>query len=142
MAVGRTTQKKAPESEYVRGNGAHIFVIDDEIENVSMFERMLKKQGYKVTTKTDSREALEIFRANPDRFDLVITDQTMPHMTGKQLARKLTDIRPQLPVILISGLIEELSPDQLKEFGIRLQIKKPVTKAELYRAVQQALQKP
>ena len=85
------------------------------------------------------REALEAFRAQPEVFDLVITDMTMPDLTGKDLARELIAIRPEISVILCSGLSLVLDDGQIKEWGIRTLIRKPILKKDLARAVRGVL---
>jgi PAS domain S-box-containing protein len=80
-----------------------ILLVDDESELVCVTDRMLTQLGYKVMTRTDPRAALQLFRTAPDQFDLIITDQAMPHMNGTELARELTRIRPDIPIILCTG---------------------------------------
>jgi two-component system, cell cycle sensor histidine kinase and response regulator CckA len=91
-----------------------------------MAEKMLKKQGYKVVSKTSSIDALEIFQKNPDKFDLVITDMTMPVITGDRLARTILEIRRDIPIILCTGYSEHISEVQAKKIGIREFIMKPL----------------
>ena len=86
-----------------------ILLIDDESAIVNMQSRQLTKLGYSVTTRTSGIEALELFRNKPDAFDLVITDMTMPRMTGDKLAIELIKIRPDIPVILCSGYSRKIS---------------------------------
>ncbi|MBW1796685.1 MAG: response regulator, partial [Deltaproteobacteria bacterium] len=100
-----------------RGNERILFV-DDEEPLVRMGQQMLERLGYHVTARTSSVEALEAFRAQPDRFDLVITDQTMPNMTGVELAKELMRIRPDIPIILITGFSEIVPPEKAKKMGI------------------------
>jgi len=80
-----------------------ILLVDDEEDLVFGTERMLAQFGYTVISRTDPREALKLFRSAPEKFDLIITDQAMPHMNGTELARELTRIRPDIPVILCTG---------------------------------------
>ena len=84
-------------------------------------------------------EALASYTKDPDKFDLVITDMTMPEMTGTDLARELLIIRPELPIILCTGFSEAINEAQEKSFGIRDYIKKPVDKLTLARAIRKAL---
>ncbi len=88
-----------------------ILLVDDETELVFGTDRMLTQLGYKVMTRTDPRAALQLFRTAPDQFDLIITDQAMPHMNGTELARELTRIRPDIPVILCTGYDSIYSSD-------------------------------
>lgn len=108
-----------------------ILLVDDEKAVVDFSKIMLKSLGYRVAGFTDSRQALEVFEKVSDDFDLMITDLTMPHMTGEELARKVLEIRPDMPVILCTGYSDVLSPDQAKKIGIREYIKKPILKRDL-----------
>jgi PAS domain S-box-containing protein len=108
-----------------QGSG-HILVIDDEDMLVEMSKSMLASLGYEVTTAPGSLEALEIFRAQPDTFALVLTDQTMPHMDGLQLARELRHIRPDIPIILCTGFSEKVSPEAVAAARIDALLLKPV----------------
>ncbi|MCP4625571.1 MAG: response regulator [bacterium] len=84
----------------------HILFIDDEKSLVDLGFQILKRLGYAVTTRTSSVEALELFMAQPDKFELIITDMTMPNMTGDELAARLMQIRADIPVILCTGYSE------------------------------------
>jgi CheY-like chemotaxis protein len=121
-----------------RGNERILFV-DDEPVIAELGVNMLETLGYTVTAKTSSTEALGSFRADPDRFDLVITDMTMPNMTGDQLARSIWDIRPGVPVILCTGYNEMMSEDKALAMGICKFILKPIEKDELALAIRSAL---
>ena len=87
----------------------------------------------------DSLKALEAFKDQPDAFDIVITDMAMPDMTGDRLARRLTAIRPEIPIIICTGFSERISNDQAKVIGIKGVLKKPVLKAEMAQVVRQVL---
>ncbi|MHC4455620.1 MAG: response regulator [Planctomycetota bacterium] len=100
---------------------------------------MLELLGYKVVTRTSSLEALELFRTKPDDFDLVLTDMTMPNMTGKDLAREIMRIRPGIPVILCSGFSEMIPEKSAKAIGIRDFLLKPVAMGDFARTIRQAL---
>jgi PAS domain S-box-containing protein len=107
------------------GKGRILF-IDDEAELVNISKMMLEKLGYEVTGKTDSLEALEEFSRDINKFDLVITDFYMPHISGDELARKLLQLRPDLPIIICTGDIDEhISNEKLNDIIIRGFIKKP-----------------
>ena len=115
-----------------------ILFIDDEEPLTDMGKRMLESLGYDVVTTTSSIEALELFKAQADRFDLVITDLTMPHMTGENLAKELMQIRPDVPVILCTGFSARIDEKKAMAMGIRAFIAKPILKheiAEIIRAV-------
>jgi DNA-binding NtrC family response regulator len=99
---------------------------------------MLERLGYKVTTVTDSEDALKLFSAKPSEFDLVMTDQTMPSMTGEDLGKELMRIRPDIPIILCTGYSDLVSSEKATAMGFRGFIMKPFTlreSAELVRRV-------
>jgi len=116
-----------------------ILLIDDEEQIIDIEQQILERLGYKVTPKTDSEEALEEFAAQPDRFDLVITDMTMPKMTGDQLARRMMDIKPQIPVILCTGFNEAISEEKALSMGIDKFVMKPIVKDELASTIRTVL---
>jgi len=105
--------------EIPRGNGERILFVDDETTIAIILERILERLGYIVTIFTNSVEALEAYKNNPENFDLVITDMTMPEMSGIELTRKLLTLRPNLPVILCTGFSETIDESTAKSFGIR-----------------------
>jgi PAS domain S-box-containing protein len=115
-------RNKAPAS----GGPEHILFVDDEVVLVDMGERMLSALGYRVTAVANGPDALAIFRENPGDFDLVITDMTMPGMTGAQLSREILKIKPGFPIILCTGFSEIISEGEAKAMGIRRFLMKPV----------------
>ncbi len=122
-----------------RGRGERILFVDDEPVVSNMMQRTLDNLGYAVTSFTSSIEALEAYKANPGNFDLVITDMTMPEMTGVHLTRELLTLQPDLPVILCTGFSEAIDEATAKSLGIREYVKKPVDKYTLAKAVKKAL---
>lgn len=102
-----------------------ILFVDDEQILADMGKEMLEDLGYKVVSRTSSIEALELFRTKPDRFDLIITDMTMPNMTGDDLSKELLKIRPDIPIILCTGFSEKISAEKTKIIGIREFVMKP-----------------
>ena len=112
-----------------------ILFVDDESALTNLGKRMLESLGYKVTTRASSIEALELFKAKPDSFDLVITDMTMPNMKGDKLASELIRIRPDIPVIICSGYSAEINPQQAAAMGIRAFVTKPVLKKDIAEAI-------
>ena len=86
------------------GRRERILVVDDEVPILSMMQQRLRQMGYRVITRADSLEAMETLRAEPRKFDLVITDHTMPSLQGSELAEKIGELREDLPVILMTGL--------------------------------------
>ncbi len=116
-----------------------ILVVDDEPDIVEAWKDVLKNQGYKVFAHQNSVEALKEFVESPDSFDLVITDQTMPQMTGEELARTILGIRPDLPVVLCTGYTEAVSPEQMKLSGIDRVAFKPLDVEDMNRIVGEML---
>jgi PAS domain S-box-containing protein len=125
--------------EIPRGKERVLFIDDEELL-VEWGQALLERLGYEVTALTDSAEAFDIFSSDPSRFDLVITDQTMPHMTGLRLARELLKIRPSIPIILCTGHSDAVTPHTLKEAGVREFMMKPLAKRELSQAVRRVLE--
>ena len=116
-----------------------ILFVDDEEAVIQGVQNMLARLGYTVIAKTDSIEALESFRAQPDEFDLVITDQTMPQMTGVTLAEELKRIRPDIPIIMCTGFSEVISAEQAKAVGIQEFIMKPLGSREIAETIRRVL---
>ena len=116
-----------------------ILLVDDQEIVVSVMKRLLQRNGYEVTTSSSGVESLETFRAQPGNYDLVITDQIMPEMTGLKLAGELLNIRPDLPIILMSGFAEDVSGDSVKTRGIKEFILKPISADDLSKAVRRAM---
>ncbi|MDX9762728.1 MAG: MASE3 domain-containing protein [Desulfomonilia bacterium] len=116
-----------------------ILLVDDEAIILSSVSKVLKILGYEVTPAGSGADALSLFSANPDAYDLVITDQTMPQMTGVDLATEITGIRPGVPVILCSGFSDTVSEKKLADSGIRALLSKPADMQELKSAIEKAL---
>ena len=116
-----------------------ILFVDDEAPIVKIASRILGQLGYSVTTRTSSVDALELFQSNPSAFDLVISDVTMPQMTGDQLAKKLMEIRPDVPVIQCTGYSKKVSEEKGAEIGIQAFAKKPIVKEDLAKTVRDVL---
>ena len=113
------------EAPAVRGS-EHILIVDDEAALVQCYEIALKQLGYQVTACHGSYEALKRFRTHPERYDIVLTDQAMPDMTGTQLSQKLLDIRADIPIILCTGYEASLSEEKVMQLGIRYLLTKPI----------------
>ena len=116
-----------------------ILFIDDEEILVKMGQTLLERLGYKVTTKMSSIEALATFKNKPDAFDLVITDQTMPGMTGVDLARSMLHIQPNLPIILCTGYSTQISKDNVKSYGIKGFALKPLARKDIAALIRKVL---
>jgi signal transduction histidine kinase/ActR/RegA family two-component response regulator len=119
-----------------------ILLVDDEEQIIDIEQQILERLGYKVTPKTDSEEALEEFASLPEHYDLVITDMTMPKMTGDQLARKLMEIKPDIPVILCTGFNETITEEKALAMGIDKFVMKPIVKDELASTIRAVLDNP
>jgi CheY-like chemotaxis protein len=116
-----------------------ILFVDDEESLVRLGDRTLSRLGYDVVTVTSSLEALTAFQSTPDAFDLVITDQTMPHMTGERLARELRVIRADIPIILCTGFSHDIDAEKAAAQGIDAFLLKPIHTQELALTVQNVL---
>jgi PAS domain S-box-containing protein len=120
------------------GNERILFV-DDEIALVEMGGELLADLGYEVTCRTDSIEALSLVKEDPSRFDLVVTDQTMPEMAGLQLAKEILAVRPDMPILLCTGFSHTVNQDTAKAAGVKGFLFKPLTKREIARAIRTIL---
>ncbi len=129
-----------PQSQPLPGGNERILFVDDEDTLVDIWERMLTKLGYRVVTRTNCLEALEMFRSDPDRFDLVITDQTMPHMTGIRFTVELKAIRPDIPVILCTGFSEEIDEENYKTRGVSGFVMKPIVLEKIARTIRRVFE--
>ncbi len=118
-----------------------ILFVDDEAVLTVLVNRLLEPLGYRVTTFTDPLEALENFRGHPETYDLVITDMTMPRMTGNVLARKLKAARPDIPVIICTGFSERISENQVKSTDACTLLLKPFGRKELAEQIRRVLDK-
>jgi len=116
-----------------------ILFVDDEPAIVDIGKGMLEHLGYTVVTRTSSIEALEAFKAMPDKFDLVITDMTMPKMTGDELAKELMKIRTDIPIIVCTGFSERINEEKAKAMGIRAFVMKPIVQREMAKAIREAM---
>jgi PAS domain S-box-containing protein len=119
-----------------------ILFVDDEPTIIKMSKEMLESLGYEVVVKSSGVEALELFMADPDQFDLIITDMTMPHMTGAQLSKQLLEIRPDIRIILCSGFSEKISEETAKKIGIREFVIKPISRQVLSKIIRTVLDAP
>lgn len=136
-----TTGKLVPEVTHgppPTGKG-HILLVDDDWAIVEMGQHMLQSLGYQVTACTDSMDCLQLFQQQPEHFDLIITDMTMPKLTGADLAAKVLKIRPAMPIILSTGFSEQIDEKGAKAIGISAYLMKPVLLHELAQTVQSVL---
>jgi PAS domain S-box-containing protein len=138
-AVEAEATDQASQAQLVITGNERILFVDDEDFQTDIGKRMLERLGYRVTAKTSSIEAFELFRQSPDKFDLVITDMTMPDMTGDVLARKLIALRPDIPIIACTGYSERINSDIVREIGIKALAMKPVVMKDIARMIERIL---
>jgi len=140
--IKRNINNKVPNLyESVQKGSERILLVDDEEKIVKMEKQMLERLGYHVITRTESIEAFEEFKSNPDAFDLIITDMTMPKMTGIQLSNGIKKIRPDIPLIICTGFSDQISVENFSEFGIQGYITKPIIKKEMAKMIRDVLDK-
>jgi len=139
-AVDREELKSEKKSAPPSGSEKILFV-DDEAILAELGKRMLTSLGYWVISKTDSREALRYFKKYPEQFDLLITDMTMPNLSGADLACAILRIRPDLPIILCTGYHENISEKEALRLGIKAFVSKPLVRNELGGIINQVLAK-
>ena len=124
--------------ELATGN-ERILLIDDEQILADIGREMMEYLGYTVETRTSSVDALALFSRNPGRFDLVITDLTMPNMTGDKLAAELLRIRPDIPIVICTGYSERMLAERVKAVGVSALVMKPIVLSKLAIVVREAL---
>jgi PAS domain S-box-containing protein len=123
----------------LQGGSERILIVDDEAAIITMEKQMLEHLGYQVTSRTSSLEALEAFSANPDKFDLIITDMAMPNMPGDKLSVALIKIRPDIPILLCTGFSETMSKEKTASLGINGFILKPIMVQDLAQKIREVL---
>ena len=117
-----------------------ICLIDDEPDFLEMAQDMMKTLGYEVIVIQNSFDALKLFQKNPEQFDLAVTDQIMPGMTGMDLALKMLEIRPGFPIILCTGYSQNLTKEKIRKAGLKEMLFKPLVVEDLSKAIQKALE--
>ena len=117
----------------------HILVIDDEVSLAYFLKELLQKKGYEVSVATDSHEAWDLFSSHPEKYDLVVTDQTMPGLSGVQLAAKMLMICAELPIILCTGYSDIVDEFNIRQYGIKGYMAKPIDSKELLKSVDSLL---
>jgi PAS domain S-box-containing protein len=130
---------QATADELPSGGTERILFVDDELMLAELGQELLESLGYTVTVTLNGLEALKLFRSAPQEFDLVITDMTMPGLTGKELARELMAVRPDIPIILCTGFSEQINEKQAKETGIRGYVMKPYATNSLNKTIRKLL---
>jgi len=136
--IAGVSESRPETFELLPSGTERILFVDDEVALVEIGRGMLEKLGYRVEIRTSPREALEAFRANPEKFDLLITDMTMPFMTGDQLAYEFRKLRPTIPIIVATGFSKALTPEKIVRMGINGMIMKPFTLQDMATAVRDA----
>lgn len=121
-----------------RGN-ERVLVVDDEAPLVILWTELLEQLGYRVTSFADPRAAHDAFRIDPESFDMALLDQRMPGMEGSELARRLLELRPDLPIIIATGFSESITAETAKAIGVRDVVLKPILGSDLGAAVRRAL---
>ncbi len=137
--INRRAQTEIEVAQTCFKGDERILFVDDEKMMVEIFQPMLQRLGYTATATTSSLDALKIFSRQPDQFDLVITDQTMPKLTGDDLAGKMMALRPDLPIILCTGHSELIDEKKAKKIGISAYLSKPIVMGKLARTVREVL---
>lgn len=125
----------------LRKGNEKILLVDDEQSLLDLEKKMLEKLGHKVTLISDSVKALEIFKQNPNNFDLVITDQTMPNMTGFELSKQILKIKKNIPIIICTGYSRILDIEKANNLGIKGFLMKPLVMSELSKEIEKILGK-
>ena len=138
-AASAPTMSESEAIESSPDRGKRILLVDDEEVLVEMAHEMLQELGYRVVAVKSSSLALELFLAQPEAFDLIITDMTMPGMTGAEIAEKMLAVRPRVPIILCTGFSELITEERAKQLGIREFLMKPYSLSDLSRTLERVL---
>jgi len=139
--IGQLPAHEDPQGGELATGKEHILLVDDEPLVIEVLQEMLKVQGYRITTADGSLKALETFRKSPRDFDLVITDMTMPKLTGDRLSQELKKIRTDIPIILCTGYSDKLADKSAVDFGVQDFMAKPIKQADLIKIVRNVLDK-
>jgi DNA-binding NtrC family response regulator len=135
----KTISESSSRDEPIPGGSERILFVDDEEALVDLTQEILSALGYFVTACIDSREALKIYMSDPEGFDLIITDMTMPHLSGSELAQEIIKLRPRQPIILCTGYSSFIDAEKAAEMGIKTFLFKPLATRDLATAVRKAL---
>jgi CheY-like chemotaxis protein/anti-sigma regulatory factor (Ser/Thr protein kinase) len=137
-----SAQRATVTAQNIPGGMERILVVDEEEDIVLILKNMLTRLGYRVTTCLKSKEALGVFKADPDAFDALITDMTMPEMTGEMLVARIKEIRPELPALLCSGYSEMLQQNSAGKLGVAGVLTKPIAMKDMAVNLRKALDHP
>lgn len=138
-AVEIEVSPQAEIKEGIPGGSERILLVDDEKAVVEIVQSMLGRLGYAVTARTSSIEALEAFRYKSESFDLVITDMTMPNMSGRDLSKEILAIRMDMPIILCTGFSDQMDEIRAEKMGISAFVMKPIVMREIAKTIRQVL---
>lgn len=127
VAEGGKDQNADDEPTMIEGGDESILLIDDEPSVLKVEQRILRKLGYNVTIENDSEKALEKIKREPEKFDLVISDMTMPKMNGATLAEKAMRANPDLPVIICTGYSNRITKEEIRRLGVKALVYKPLS---------------
>lgn len=141
-ATEKASEQAAPSDDLRQGNNESILLVDDETQVVEVMEGVLSLMGYRVTACSSSTAALQQFMETPEAFDVVVTDYTMPHLTGLELANRIRLLNPSVPIILCSGYAPGISGTQLQAIGRCHMAAKPLEPTRLSRMIQKILKSP
>jgi signal transduction histidine kinase/CheY-like chemotaxis protein len=139
--IENQTETGTEEIETLQKDAERILLVDDDPSIVRLITQMLKRSGYEVIAKTSSSSALKALKETPEPFDLVISDMTMPEMSGEQLAQEIKQIRPGIPVVLCTGHSNRMDENRAKELGIEAFIKKPFSRKDITKTISKVLYK-
>jgi len=137
--TGKHQEHRPYQPKEIPAGTERILFVDDEVPIAKMGGQSLESLGYTVSIRTSSIEALALFRTKPNDFNLVITDMTMPNMTGDDLAIELMKIRPDIPVIICTGYSKKISDESASEMGIKAFVYKPIVKTDLAKTIRKVL---
>jgi CheY-like chemotaxis protein/anti-sigma regulatory factor (Ser/Thr protein kinase) len=138
-ALEKTDEIEKKPVQEIKGGSEKVLFVDDEASMVALNHQRLERLGYQVRSTTKPEEALEWFRADPGQFDVIITDMTMPRMTGNRLTQEILAIRPEIPVIICTGYSERMSAKEAEALGASKYIEKPIELRNLASALREAL---
>ncbi|MBU8910827.1 MAG: response regulator [Desulfobacterales bacterium] len=132
-------EQKPQVAKLMQGGTERILLVDDEILIAKMLQQILERLGYHVTSLNSSIDALEVFRANSDKFDMVITDMGMPNMSGDKLSAELIKIRPDIPILICTGFSEKMTEEKIASLNIKGFVLKPVVMKDLAGKIREML---
>ena len=130
-AINAVEESSAAVVNIKEGSGEQVLFVDDEEVLVSLGKDVLSKLGYKVVAETSSVKALALFKENPEKFDIIVSDTTMPDLTGIQLARSVRQVAPDIPIVLCTGYSRQIDEHVLNELGVEYLLIKPYEVSEL-----------